>query len=801
MMLLRGGPDVARDDANRAPRPPLAAQRYVATNDYRLAVQGHEAEILVALGIDPNSRWPIRCPYPHHEDKHASWRWYLMGAVAFCTCSQGDDIATVVMKIRGLDFEQAKLWILEILHRVDLIRTIGPRGALWFLNPLPDMCDASLPPAYLGSRLHLPPTEILMPTTPVAGWRELPYFDGDPKHPVGRYPTAIFGLINTARRLHAFRIYLAPGGQGKAKLPPREDGTRRDSKKAAPLPKDDKVSVAGCCVYWGDPARAHTIILGEGIETMQAVAQAHATEVDARTTAVMAAISASWMRQWKPWPATKFVIIVADRDEGPKHKDKGFMVGETAAEALAEKLVAEGLRVLLALPGEPGTDSDALDVWLAGGADVVRALVRTAKVWAPKPEPKPKPKPPPESRPLIRVIDPELPRVVNEVENALIAIGGIYERSGQLVRPIRMRVPAADDRQTTSQRLGLISAAHIAETATRAAKFEKYDARAQGWRPIACPSKIAETLLARLEWKLPLLAGIISAPMLRPNGSLLDKPGYDAHTCLIFDPGETVFPPIYTRPTIEQAKAELAILNDLLSEFSFAGEVDKAVAIAAILTVLVRRSLPSAPMFGITAPDFGCGKSYLADVVSAIGTGAICPVTAQGEQDQELDKHLVAVLRGGADLLCIDNISRPLRSDLLCQMLTQSMVRVRILGESIVLDLSTALTMLATGINLQIADDLVRRTLLCRLTADIERPETRQFKKRPLDATPTRPRNGLVTPPPCGLARLMHSPADSPRRAWPSPGELLRAARCWRWRRPGAAPPRSRPAGRQGLGR
>ena len=90
----------------------------------------------------------------------------------------------------------------------------------------------------------------------------------------------------------------------------------------------------------------------------------------------------------------------------------------------------------------------------------------------PTPKPKPEPEPPPESRPLIRVVDHELPRVVNEVENALIAIGGIYERSGQLVRPIRMRVPAADDRQTTSHRLGLVSASHVEKTATRAAIFE-----------------------------------------------------------------------------------------------------------------------------------------------------------------------------------------------------------------------------------------------------------------------------------------------------------------------------------------
>src|SRR5262249_31112396 len=149
---------------------------------------------------------------------------------------------------------------------------------------------------------------------------------------------------------------------------------------------------------------------------------------------------------------------------------------------------------------------------------------------------------PHDSRPPIRVVDHELPRVVDEVEDVLIATGGIYERSGQLIRPVRIRVPAADDRQTTSHRLAPITAAHVAETATRAAKFEKYDSRASKWRPIACPPKIAETFLARLEWRLPVLVGITSAPMLRPDGSLLDRPGYDVRTCLLFDPGDTAFP-------------------------------------------------------------------------------------------------------------------------------------------------------------------------------------------------------------------------------------------------------------------
>jgi putative DNA primase/helicase len=104
-------------------------------------------------------------------------------------------------------------------------------------------------------------------------------------------------------------------------------------------------------------------------------------------------------------------------------------------------------------------------------------------------------------------------------------------------------------------------------------------------------------------------------------------------------------------------------------------------------------------MFGITAPDYGYGKTYLADIVSAVATGSICPVTAQGEQREELDKHLAGALIGGADIICIDNVSRPLRSELLCQILTQPLVRLRPLGTSTTLPISTATTMLTTGVN------------------------------------------------------------------------------------------------------
>ena len=337
-------------------------------------------------------------------------------------------------------------------------------------------------------------------------------------------------------------------------------------------------------------------------------------------------------------------------------------------------------------------------------------------------------------RPSIRLVDAELPRVVDEVGSALIQADlGLYQRSGSIVRPICLKVPAADGRTAISHRLGIVSAAHIAEMATKAASFRKYDGRKKGWREVACPARIAETYLARMEWKLPPLAGTITAPLLRFDGSLLDRPGYDPSTALLFDPANTRYPPIPDHPTREQAEAALKVYIDLLSEFPFVEEIDRAVALSASLTALVRRSLPSAPFHVITAPDFGYGKTLLADAAASISTGNICPVSSQGDSPEELGKHLAAALIDGADLICIDNVSHPLGGDLLCQMLTQPTVRLRPLGVSTTMEVSTAITMLATGTNLTVKDDLVRRTLRCRLAGNLERPELRQFKKRPLE--------------------------------------------------------------------
>lgn len=74
-----------------------------------------------------------------------------------------------------------------------------------------------------------------------------------------------------------------------------------------------------------------------------------------------------------------------------------------------------------------------------------------------------------------------------------------------------------------------------------------------------------------------------------------------------------------------------------------------------------------------------------------------------------------------------------LQSDLLCQALTASTVKVRPLGISPSVEIPSTTLWSANGNNLVLAGDLPRRSLLCRLDPGCERPEERQFSFDPLE--------------------------------------------------------------------
>jgi len=81
----------------------------------------------------------------------------------------------------------------------------------------------------------------------------------------------------------------------------------------------------------------------------------------------------------------------------------------------------------------------------------------------------------------------------------------------------------------------------------------------------------------------------------------------------------------------------------------------------------------------------------------------------------------------GDTIINIDNCGHTLESDFLCQALTHQRLKIRVLGHSRHVETLINAAIYATGNNLVIANDLVRRSLLCTMDAECERPELRHF--------------------------------------------------------------------------
>ncbi|MGE8102531.1 hypothetical protein ACQKP1_02485 [Allorhizobium sp. NPDC080224] len=340
----------------------------------------------------------------------------------------------------------------------------------------------------------------------------------------------------------------------------------------------------------------------------------------------------------------------------------------------------------------------------------------------------------PRERPLITIRAGELASIATEAEAALVVGGApLYTRGGAIVRPFVEELPATKGRTAAVPRTVKVSKDGITDHLARVADWEKFDARSKKMVRADPPKQVAEVILSRDgEWTLPKLAGVITTPTLRPDHSMLSEPGYDAATGLLLERPPTM-PEIANKPTREQAQQALALLLGLLRGFTFVTEADRSVALSMLMTPVVRGAMACAPLHAVRAPAPGSGKSYLTDLAAAISTGQPCPVIAPHQDEQELEKRLGAALLGGQPLVSIDNLNGALGSDALCQIVERPAVQVRVLGKSELVRIENKATILATGNNLHLVGDIVRRTVVCTLDTGEERPELRPFDDKPFD--------------------------------------------------------------------
>ena len=338
----------------------------------------------------------------------------------------------------------------------------------------------------------------------------------------------------------------------------------------------------------------------------------------------------------------------------------------------------------------------------------------------------------------IRIVKGEIARIVDEAEAALLAVADaapIMVRAGMLVQPISDLLPASHGRMTDVTLLKPLTSANIIYLLNKhAAVFEQHDRRSRRWLAIDPPSAVATQLLQREQWRFPKVAGVITAPTLRLDGSILNRPGYDPATQLWYAPdGALTMPPCKKDPSREDAERALALLDDLFSGFPFVTNVDCSVALASLLTCVLRGAFDVAPMYLFRAHDVGSGKSLLADLMSTVVRGLPCPVITFVESVEEMEKRLGALVLEGVPMISLDNCSGNIGGDLLCQMTERPLVRIRILGKSEAPECDWRGVLFGTGNNITLVGDMTRRGLIANLDPKCERPELRTFSFDPID--------------------------------------------------------------------
>lgn len=241
------------------------------------------------------------------------------------------------------------------------------------------------------------------------------------------------------------------------------------------------------------------------------------------------------------------------------------------------------------------------------------------------------------------------------------------------------------------------------------------------------PPTVARAVLAKHgERGFGRLVAVVTAPTLRADGSVLDVPGFDAASGLLYY-AEADAPRVPSAPTPADALAALHLLWEPFAGFPLVDDVARAVVLQALLTAAIRAALPTAPGIALDAPAAGTGKTLLARCIGILADGGEPAILPPADDDAETRKRLFAALRDGARVLLWDNVREPLGCAALDAFLTAATFRDRILGASEVATLPNRALFVATGNNLRLTGDTCRRIFLARLDAETEQPYARDF--------------------------------------------------------------------------
>jgi len=305
---------------------------------------------------------------------------------------------------------------------------------------------------------------------------------------------------------------------------------------------------------------------------------------------------------------------------------------------------------------------------------------------------------------------------------ALHIIPDVYQRT----RKIHQVLPQPDGKKT----IWPISESNLKGLVSKYIEYFTIKPTKNGFEenPITPPKDVIDAIYTAGYWaKLPYLRAITTHPVVRRDGSVQSRPGYDPKTQVFSTHTEKIDIHPFTKEEAYHARAQLL---ELVDEFPFV-DISADVWLGTILTPLVRPWCGPAPFFIVTSSTPSAGKGRLIDISSIIscGGGGI-EATALPPNTEEWQKCLISWGLSCPEIIYFDNVfsGSVISSPVLDMALTKDVFSGRILGQSKNVDIELLTTWMASGNNISTKGDTSRRTLICRIEPNMEFPECREFR-------------------------------------------------------------------------
>ena len=328
--------------------------------------------------------------------------------------------------------------------------------------------------------------------------------------------------------------------------------------------------------------------------------------------------------------------------------------------------------------------------------------------------------------PTIVVNNRQLPEVTAEAIEALAAHNDppeIFVRAGRLVR-------VREDENGTPE-IQPMDDPHVKGRLARVANYVRTTEK--GETKVIPPDWLVKDVGQLPYWPFPSLEAVVEAPIMRPDGTIFDTPGYDPETRLYYRPGKGFeVGQIPTTPTHTDTQAAIRLLDEAVGEFPYEDGASAANVLALMLTPLVRQAVSGpVPLALIDKPQAGTGGSLLAETIAVIGSGRTAEMLGAPRDEEEWRKQITAKLAAGATMITVDNVEGSLYAPSLARALTARTWTDRVLGRSETVTVSQRATWIATGNNIQLRGDLPRRCIWIRLDARESRPWQRENFRHP----------------------------------------------------------------------